>query len=124
MGACALLRHSRARVLRRGVVTDESANPCLSCGACCAAFRVSFYWAEAPANGLPESLYEAISPTRAAMRGTNCPAPRCAALAGDVGGETRCLVYESRPSPCREVAPGDEKCRRARALRGLPALCV
>jgi len=25
----------------------SSDNPCLSCGACCAAFRVSFYWREA-----------------------------------------------------------------------------
>ncbi|MBB8903342.1 YkgJ family cysteine cluster protein, partial [Escherichia coli] len=22
-------------------------NPCITCGACCAFFRVSFYWAEA-----------------------------------------------------------------------------
>ncbi|OZZ73507.1 zinc/iron-chelating domain-containing protein, partial [Klebsiella pneumoniae] len=22
-------------------------NPCMTCGACCAYFRVSFYWAEA-----------------------------------------------------------------------------
>ncbi|WP_142908916.1 CxxCxxCC domain-containing protein, partial [Klebsiella pneumoniae] len=22
-------------------------NPCMTCGACCAFFRVSFYWAEA-----------------------------------------------------------------------------
>ncbi|THB82127.1 YkgJ family cysteine cluster protein, partial [Pantoea allii] len=25
---------------------SEISNPCVSCGACCAHFRVSFYWAE------------------------------------------------------------------------------
>jgi hypothetical protein len=29
---------------------------CRDCGACCASFRVSFYWAEADAFGLPEAV--------------------------------------------------------------------
>jgi Fe-S-cluster containining protein len=97
-------------------------NPCLACGACCAAFRVSFYWAEAAARGLSEALYEPLTPVIANMKGTNCRKPHCAALVGKVGGETRCAAYESRPSPCREVQPGDEKCARARSVHGLPAL--
>jgi Fe-S-cluster containining protein len=100
----------------------DATNPCMNCGACCAAFRVSFYWAEAAENGLPEALYEALTPVLANMRGTNCRTPCCAALAGDVGGPTRCIVYESRPSPCREAQPGDEKCVRARAVNGLPEI--
>lgn len=100
----------------------EEINPCTACGACCAAFRVSFYWAEAAENSLPEALYEPLTNVLANMRGTNRSLPRCAALIGDVGKETRCAVYESRPSPCREVRPGDEKCARARAIHGLGAL--
>ena len=100
----------------------DEPNPCLSCGACCAAFRVSFYWAEAEEFGLPETLYERLTPVLATMKGTNQPSPRCAALVGEVGARTHCTAYEGRPSPCRMVTPGDDKCARARAIHGLPAL--
>ncbi|WP_374212354.1 YkgJ family cysteine cluster protein [Thiothrix subterranea] len=30
-------------------------NPCMTCGACCASFRVSFYWGETDAA--PLALY-------------------------------------------------------------------
>ncbi len=38
-------------------------NPCMTCGACCAYFRVSFYWAEADdAGGLvPSALTEPLT---------------------------------------------------------------
>lgn len=83
-------------------------------------FRVSFYWAEAPARGLPEALTEQVTPHIACMAGTNAYRPRCAALGTGTAGPMACGVYEQRPSPCREVAIGDDKCRRARALHGLP----
>jgi Fe-S-cluster containining protein len=35
-------------------------NPCLSCGACCASFRVSFYWRETVALGLPEPMSKKV----------------------------------------------------------------
>ena len=98
------------------------ANPCRDCGACCAAFRVSFYWAEAAERGLPDELIEAVTPHIAAMRGTNTAQPHCGALEGRMGAEVRCSVYASRPSPCREVEPGDERCARARARYGLTPL--
>ncbi|WP_374347083.1 YkgJ family cysteine cluster protein [Chitinimonas sp.] len=96
--------------------------PCLQCGACCAAFRVSFYWAEAEQRGLPLALTEQVNGLMSCMRGSWAPQPRCAALQGEVGGATRCSVYLQRPSPCREVQPGDEQCRRARARHRLPPL--
>ncbi|EFI5874754.1 YkgJ family cysteine cluster protein, partial [Escherichia coli] len=48
-------------------------NPCMTCGACCAFFRVSFYWAEADDAGgkVPVSLTEQISPFHRCMRGTS-----------------------------------------------------
>lgn len=95
---------------------------CQQCGACCASFRVSFYWAEAPQGGLPDDLVEPVTPHLACMAGTNQPVPRCRALAGEVGQEVTCTVYPSRPSACREVQPGSEKCNRARARHGLGAI--
>ncbi|MCX9156751.1 YkgJ family cysteine cluster protein [Niveibacterium sp. 24ML] len=100
-----------------------SLNPCLSCGACCAHFRVSFYWSEATAKGLPENLTEQINTFFACMAGTNDPhAPRCIALSGQIGVAVACQHYEMRPEACKDVEAGDEKCARARARHGLPPL--
>ncbi len=95
-------------------------NACQQCGACCAAFRVSFYWAEAEARGLPDAAIERVTPHLACLAGTNQQHPRCVALAGEVGKGVTCGLYAQRPSPCREVQPGDEKCEEARARHGLP----
>lgn len=59
-------------------------NPCMTCGACCAYFRVSFYWAEADdAGGLvPAALTEPLTPFLRCMSGTNQRQSRCAALSG------------------------------------------
>jgi Fe-S-cluster containining protein len=103
-------------------MTDHRDNPCLSCGACCMTYRVSFYWAEADQLGLPAALTERVSAHLACMAGTNSAAPRCAALGGGRAGPMACAVYAQRPSPCREVQPGDDKCQRARAHHGLPPL--
>lgn len=106
-------------------------NPCLDCGACCACFRVSFYWGEtdaAPGGIVPSALTQAISPWRAAMLGTDQPEPRCVALKGEVGTEVFCTIHPQRPSPCREfnaswVEGGhNEACDRARAKYGLAPL--
>jgi uncharacterized protein len=99
-----------------------TANICRQCGACCAFFRVSFYWAEARQRGLPDSSVERLNAHLVSMAGTNRPEPRCCALQGAIGREVTCLVYPARPSPCREVHPGDEKCNQARARQGLAPL--
>lgn len=109
---------------------SELSNPCVSCGACCAHFRVSFYWAEADdAGGLvPTELTEPLSLLMRNMRGTNDRAPRCVALQGDIGGCVSCGIYEQRPTPCREFSMSGEEgihnkaCDRARARYGLPPL--
>ncbi|GGD03510.1 YkgJ family cysteine cluster protein [Halopseudomonas salina] len=106
-------------------------SPCLNCGACCATFRVSFYWGETDATegGLvPGHLTEQISPHLSCMQGTNQPIPRCTALLGTVGEGVRCNIYEQRSSSCREFAWHGEDgqpnadCQRARARHGLPPL--
>ena len=97
-------------------------SPCQTCGACCASFRVSFYWAEAEANAIPPELTEQVNGTFSCMAGTNSKTPRCAALQGVVGEDLSCRIYPQRPSPCREVQPGDGQCSRARAMHGLVPL--
>jgi Fe-S-cluster containining protein len=104
-------------------------SPCLSCGACCASFRVSFYWGELEDAGgcVPVDFTERVNLHRACIKGTNQPNPRCVALAGTVGEAVHCTIYENRPSPCREFEfshPGlfNEACDRARARFGLPPL--
>lgn len=99
-------------------------NPCVRCGACCASFRVSFYWAEAPVRGLSERWTEQVNPWHSCMAGTNQSAPRCNALHGVVGQAVTCSTYAQRPSPCREVEVGDEKCNKARARHGLTPLAA
>lgn len=111
-------------------------NPCLSCGACCAHFRVSFYCGElaaeqpgAPGGTVPPELTVQVGPLRAAMKGTEYGNQRCVALRGELGQPgIHCAIYPLRPSPCREFdpwMPGGEPnpdCQRVRAKFGLPAL--
>ncbi|WP_077999547.1 YkgJ family cysteine cluster protein [Edwardsiella tarda] len=105
-------------------------NPCVRCGACCAYFRVSFYWAEADDGGgqLAADDTERISSLMRCMRGTNSKRPRCIYLCGDVGQAVSCRAYAQRPTPCRDFMPSGENgqpnpaCDRARAAYGLPPL--
>lgn len=105
-------------------MAEPSPHPCLSCGACCATFRVSFYWGETASDSyaVPLELTEQLTPFHATMRGTNQQPPRCVALSGTVGQQVSCSCYERRPSPCRDFAAGDARCQQARARHGLPPL--
>ncbi len=105
-------------------VDSAGHSDCRRCGACCAAFRVSFYWAEADAFAIPDALVEQIGPWYACMAGSNASTatPRCHALAGEIGKAVVCTLYARRPSPCRELEPGDAQCARARKRHRLPAL--
>ncbi|MCE2989433.1 MAG: YkgJ family cysteine cluster protein [Burkholderiales bacterium] len=99
--------------------------PCLACGACCAAFRVAFDWSEVaaddqPAGQVPETLVDRLNTHLGCMRGTDLAPIRCVALVGQIGTSVRCGIYEWRPSPCREFVPGSPACNDARARHGLP----
>ena len=106
-------------------------HPCLSCGACCATFRVSLHWSEAePALGgrVPSDLTEPVRLHELAMRGTSQASPRCVALDADIGQRSRCTIHARRPAACAAVAASWEsgapsaQCDRARRAHGLPAL--
>jgi hypothetical protein len=104
---------------------------CLNCGACCASFRVSFYWSEsdeAVMNCVPPEMTWHVAPLLCAMKGTDRLDPWCVALQGSAGVSVRCSIYDRRPSVCHEVAPSGQNgmadfwCDRARSLWGLPPL--
>lgn len=105
-------------------------NPCLSCGACCASFRVDFSRQELVSEGgqVPDGLAIDLTPAICRLRGTDHQPPRCAALVGEVGVQARCAIHEWRPSPCREfgerapIGIGDPACDRARLRHGLAPL--
>ena len=114
-----------------GVVRIPSNNPCLSCGACCAYYRVSFYWAEADdftCGGVPAEMTERLSGVRLAMKGTNQSNPHCSALIGEIGHRVECAIYPNRPQVCRTLhsswsaGRADEKCDKARMAVGLAPL--
>lgn len=106
---------------------------CTECGACCAAFRVSFHRSELAAEngaGVPPdyAVHEIRNTMR--MKGTDDSPPRCIALRGEVGVAVSCSIYQDRPSPCREfgalaeVGIYERACNRARAMHGLPPVPV
>ncbi|HPC02761.1 MAG TPA: YkgJ family cysteine cluster protein [Syntrophales bacterium] len=103
-------------------------NPCLSCGACCALYRASFYWAEGDdrvEGGVPVELTDQMDPFRRVMKGTTGSHPRCIALAGEIGRDVSCVIYERRPSICKDYLPSwldgkpNERCDKARIAWGL-----
>lgn len=107
-------------------------NVCLSCGACCAFFSASFYWAEADdttPGGVPTELTRKLSPFFRVMRGTEGSTPRCIALEGEIGQRVACSIHPRRSTTCREfpasyedgVTPHD-RCDKARAKWGLAPL--
>lgn len=100
-------------------------NPCVGCGACCAHFRVQFYWREQ----VPDGLFEDLTVMHRCMLGTSAKhRPKCAALTGRIGKDACCSIYLSRPTPCRaftaSYADGqrNERCDNARRAHGLPPL--
>jgi uncharacterized protein len=100
---------------------------CLSCGACCAAFRVSFYWAETdldPLGSVPSHLTRQVNQHYVCMAGTEKSPVRCVALQGEVGKQVSCAIYAQRSSTCREFEAGTDACNRARAKLNLPAITM
>lgn len=108
-------------------------HPCLTCGACCAHFRVAFYWREANPedheNAVPLNLTEDLTPTERCMKGTGTKHKnKCIALRGRVGEQVACTIYQNRPTPCRaftasyENGKRNERCDLARAHHGLSPL--
>jgi uncharacterized protein len=107
-------------------------HPCLSCGACCARYRVSFYWGEttdAAGGMVPAALTEPLTHSRVTMKrtgGDGCL--RCVALEGEIGGRIGCSIHNVRPSVCRDFAvswengESHDRCDESRKAYGLAPL--
>jgi len=113
------------------ILNTNEPNPCLTCGACCAHYRASFYWGETDEheNGtVPAYLTDRLDPFRSVMKGTNQQSPRCIALNGQIGECVNCSIYENRSSVCREFLFAwenglpNERCDKARLAWGLQPL--
>lgn len=111
----------------------EKLHPCQTCGACCARFRVAFFWREAEkgftTHTVPSGLFEESDDFHRTMKGTAEKNPRrCVALEGRVGDFVNCTIYENRPSPCRDFTASYEdgkknpRCDEAREGIGLKPL--
>ncbi len=107
---------------------ENETNPCLTCGACCAYYRASFYWAEAddvPGGTVPVGLTERLNNFRRVMKGTSQDNPRCIALHGKIGQNVSCSIYEKRSTVCRDFKVSwennihNERCDTARLFWGL-----
>lgn len=105
-------------------------DPCVSCGACCAALRVSFHRSQLQSEGgcVPDALADEETSSTFRMRGTDRAQPRCVALVGKIGEMVHCGIYSERPDPCREFSPhglfgvSNVECSRVRQRHGLSAL--
>ena len=104
---------------------SQTGEECQRCGACCAAFRVSFYWTETtahPEGTVPAELTTPVPPHLVAMRGTDTKPVRCITLNGEIGRSVNCTIYPLRSSTCHDCETGSEKCNRARSHHGLPVI--
>lgn len=107
-------------------------NACLDCGACCAFFRASFYYAEADdvtPGGVPVELTEDLNDIYRCMKGTNARQPYCIALHGEIGKQVACSIHPRRSYVCRDFDASyvdgqthNERCDKARAAFGLRPL--
>lgn len=101
---------------------------CQTCGACCASFRVDFHPVElaggafAWGEGVPLAMTQPVTPAIVRLCGTDDAPPRCVALAGEIGQQVSCTIYDARPSPCREFDVEHPACNRARQRHGLARL--
>ena len=109
-----------------------SDHPCLSCGACCNFFRVSFHWSETlfESYRVPTEMTDELTLYRNVMTGTDQVNPRCVAFTGVVGKLVGCAIYKNRPGCCRDFKASFEDgiksltCDQARAAKGLSLLQI
>ena len=91
--------------------TEPAALDCRACGACCSFApewpRFSLE-SDADLDRIPRAY---VDRDLGRMR---CDGNRCAALAGEVGVATACMIYAVRPDVCRACSPGDDACKMAR----------
>lgn len=105
-----------------------SKNYCITCGACCGFFPVRTELSEIddrPGGTVPLHMTTSVGTIGRIMKGTERRLKRCVALKGNIGYTVSCLIYDRRPSSCRnflaawETDAHNPLCDRARAVYGL-----
>lgn len=78
---------------------------------------------------MPSQFAEDLDESYRCMKGTSAKHhPKCVGLAGRIGKDAHCSIYEIRPTPCRafkasfEDGIRNERCDDARRSHGLPPL--
>jgi len=100
---------------------EMAENPCQSCGACCS------YSANWPRFTIEDDAALDRIPAdyvNDRLSGMRCDGDRCAALSGEIGAATSCMIYAARPEVCRTCLPGDAECNMARRKHGLNEIVV
>lgn len=94
----------------------ESPPACQSCGACCRAGydSVTVSRRDPVVRTHPELIVKHERYVEIARQGDHC-----AALTEPRPGAYACTIYNDRPRPCRDLAPGGEHCLTARRRVGL-----
>ena len=90
----------------------SAAFDCQTYGACCAYFRVSFYWGEAddaPGGTVPVGLTQKLDHYQRCMAGTSTRAPRCVALSGEIGQQVGCTISPVHGSAANRVRSGTKQ---------------
>jgi hypothetical protein len=101
-------------------------HPCLTCGACCASFRVDFsvYETQELGGDVPDGLAVDVTDTLRRMRGTDHSPPRCAALTGKVGTQAACgMGWRNLAAVAARAARRRLAQRRAQGTQALAQGC-
>ena len=92
---------------------------CATCGACCRAAYDSVPVTDEDAARLA-GYPELIRVHDDGWRDLHRTGENCVALRGDGTAEPfRCIIYELRPTNCRDLEPGSPGCRTARQRLGI-----
>lgn len=105
---------------------------CQSCGACCCnplENRAAGYFEYVQVHERDALSEPEHSDLRARLTFTNDKGEvhllltpheqRCVALKGSLGRNVRCEIYDLRPTGCRRLEAGSERCRQYRLERGV-----
>jgi hypothetical protein len=109
-----------------GNVLTPEAEPipdCLTCGICC----VALHYASVSSERVPsaehywevteETSHGEVTVDRVLRRDPDTGA--CLSLAGEIGKNISCNIYEERPQTCRDFEAGSDKCHALRRAYGL-----
>ena len=107
------------------ILTPEDAPvpDCLTCGVCC----IALHYASVSSGRVPaaehywevteETSHGEITVDRVLRRDPETGA--CLALAGEIGKNISCNIYEERPQTCRDFEAGSDKCHALRRAYGI-----